>query len=511
MDRRFATLPVPARHLLAFNTMAMTDTPGHRPLLVLTLLALALPASAARAQYILERAYPSLTFASPVDIRPANDGTNRMFVVEKNGYIRVFNADYQTATTKVFLDISYKVRTAGEAGLVGLAFDPKYSANGTFYIFYETKYPTHSIVARMHVSADPDVADPNSEQVLLDVPQFDPSNAYHNGGQLAFGNDGYLYIAMGDNKNSPSAQNLGDLQGSILRIDVNVDPQPLGFGAPLYQIPAGNPFANNTSGYRPEIYAYGFRNPWRFSIDPYTDELFVCDVGENTYEEIDLVHAGGNYGWPLMEGSACYPPGVCDTTSKDLKLPLYSYNHSDGVAIVGGCRYWSSRIPELAGIFVFADYTGGKIWGLHYDGAGTPERFVLVQGVPVMYAVGSGMNEDVLFGAQDGNIYRLARIATPVQSLTSRSHLAGNFPNPFNPSTTIRFVLERPASVRLDIVSVTGEHVRQFDLAHAAAGSHGVEWRGETDRGGHAASGVYFCRLIVDGMAVDSSRLVLVQ
>jgi glucose/arabinose dehydrogenase len=491
--------------------MTVTNVPGHRPFLVLTLLALVVPAGAARAQYVVERAFPALSFAAPTDIQHANDGTNRMFVLEKNGTIRVFDADYQATETGLFLDIAYKVRTAGEAGLLGLAFDPKYKDNGTFYIFYVTKYPSHTIVARLHVSADPNVADANSEEVLLDVPQPDPGNAYHNGGQLAFGNDGYLYIAMGDNKSSAMAQNLADLQGSILRINVHVDPTPLAFGTPLYQIPAGNPFANNVSGWRPEIYAYGFRNPWRFAIDPFTNELWACDVGEDTYEEIDIVRPGHNYGWPLMEGPACYPPGVCDTTGKDLDLPLYSYTHSDGAAIVGGCRYWGSRLPELAGIFIFADYTSGVVWGLHYDGAGTPERFTLASGAPSMLTVGSGFDDEVLMGSSDGQIYRLARIATPVGKAIARSHLAGNFPNPFNPATTIRFVLDHAADVRLDIVSVTGTRVRQFGFAHAAAGAHDVVWRGETDHGSAVASGVYFCRLIVDGAAVDASRMVLVQ
>jgi hypothetical protein len=318
---------------------------------------------------------------------------------------------------------------------------------------------------------------------------------------------------MGDNKESASAQDLTDLQGSILRINVHVDPAPLAFGAPLYQIPSGNPFATNTQGFRPEIYAYGFRNPWRFNIDPYTNELWVCDVGEDTYEELDIVHRGDNCGWPLMEGPACYPEGsACDTTGKDLKLPLYSYEHTEGSAVVGGCRYWSNRLPELFGIFVFADYTSGTIWGLHYDGAGPPERFDLAHDAPGMYTVGAGFDNDILFGSVTGQIYRLARIATAVKNSTPpRSHLAGNYPNPFNPSTTIRFVLDHSADVRLDIVSAGGERVRQFVISNANAGAHEVQWRGESDRGGTAASGVYFCRLIVGGTAVDSSRLVLVK
>jgi len=489
-------------------TKAVPHTPAYRALF-LTLLVLVFQADVSRAQYQLENAYPALTFPAPTDIHPANDGTNRMFVVQKDGYIRVFSADYSASTSKVFLDISYKVRTAGEAGLLGLAFDPQYATNGEFYIFYVTKYPSRAIVSRMHVSANPDAADSSSEQILIDAPYVDPGNAYHNGGQIAFGNDGNFYISIGDNRESASAQDLTDLQGSILRVNVHVD--TVAVGAPPYEIPGDNPFANNANGYRPEIYAYGFRNPWRFNIDPVTNELFVCDVGENTYEEIDLVRSGKNYGWPLMEGPACYPPGVCDTTGKDLKLPLYSYTHDEGSAIVGGARYWGTRLPELMGVFVFADYTSGVVWGLHYDGAGTPERFDLAYNAPTMYMVGGGFNDEILMGSFDGHIYRLARIPTAVGAHPPRSHLAGNFPNPFNPSTTIRYVLEHTASVRLDIVSVTGERVRQFSFARAGAGAHDVHWHGETDRGGRAASGVYFCRLIVDGLAVDSSRMVLLQ
>lgn len=482
--------------------MAAILAPGRRAFL-LTLVTVVLAGRPAAAQYMLQRAYPGLTFSSPTDIKLSNDGTYRMFVLEKSGYIRVFAADVQTTQSKTFLDISFKVRTAGEAGLIGAAFDPNYRTNGTFYIFYVTKYPSHSIVSRMKVSSDPDVADPNSEQILLDVPQFDPGNAYHNGGQIAFGNDGYLYIALGDNKSSASAQNLTDFQGSLLRIDVH--------GTPLYQIPPDNPFANNTNGYLPEIYAYGFRNPWRFSIDPYTNELFVCDVGENTYEEIDLVRAGRNYGWPLMEGPDCFQPASCDTAGKFLQLPLYTYTHDEGTAIVGGCRYWGTRLPELAGTFVFADYTSGVVWGLHYDGVGEPQRFSLATNAPALNTIGIGVNNDLLFGGVDGNIYRLARIVTDVGATRARSHLAGNFPNPFNPSTTIRFVLEHAANARLDIVSVKGERVRHFEFANATAGAHDVVWRGETERGTRAASGVYFCRLIVDGHVMDSSRLVLAK
>jgi glucose/arabinose dehydrogenase len=472
----------------------------------LVALAAALGVVPAHAQYQLEPAFPGLGFVSPTDIQRANDGTDRMFVVEKRGVIWVFPADYtvQGSDAEIFLDLRGEVRTSGEAGLLGLAFHPGYETNGTLFTFYISS-GQHTIVSRWQVSSDPNAADPESEVVLIDAVQ---PTLFHNGGQLAFGNDGYLYISMGDNRTNANAQDLTTLPGSILRIDVDPDPP---VPTPPYTIPPDNPFIGSPAGARPEIYAYGFRNPWRFWHDPGTGELFVCDVGEADFEEIDLVHGGENHGWPLMEGPACFPAGVCDTTGRDLRLPLYSYSHAEGRAIVGGCRYQGLRLPELTGVFVFADYTAGKVWGLHYDGAGIPERFDLVTHEQVMLTVGQGFRGEVLMGALDGQIYRLGRASTPVGGLTPSARLLGSFPNPFHPSTTIRFTLDRSAAVRLDIVTVRGERVRRFELAAAGAGAHEVVWRGETDAGTRVASGVYFCRLVVDGTAMGATRIVRVQ
>ncbi|HEX6790877.1 MAG TPA: PQQ-dependent sugar dehydrogenase [Candidatus Krumholzibacteria bacterium] len=477
-----------------------------RALLVSALLVAADPPFA-RAQYQLEPAYPGLDFTSPTDIQPANDGTNRMFVVEKRGFIWVFENDVQTTTAKPFLDIRTKVRNYGEAGLLGLAFHPSYRTNDEFFVFYVSAEPMRTIVARYTVSADPDVADAASEVILIDNPQINP---FHCGGQLAFGNDGYLYIAMGDNRVDTNAQDLTTLPGSILRVDVDPDMPPIPY--PPYAIPPDNPFANAGGGVRPEIYAYGFRNPWRFWIDEFTNDFWVCDVGEDKWEEIDLISRGRNYGWPLMEGPMCFPTGSpCDTTGKSLQLPLYAYSHSEGDAIVGGARYRSPRLPELNGIFVFADYFSHMVWGLHYDGAAPPERFELAGHDHVMLTVGTSASGDVLIGASDGNIYRLGRAATGVGDAPASARLLGNFPNPFNPSTTIRFSLERSARIRLDIVTVTGELVRHFEISRAGAGLHDITWRGETDGGIRVASGVYFCRLVVDGVAAGTARMVLVQ
>jgi glucose/arabinose dehydrogenase len=471
--------------------------------------ALAGASTPARAEYELQPVYPNLTFTSPTDIQPANDGSYRTFVVEKSGLIWVFEADYQVTTKSVFLDIQDRVRNVAEAGLLGLAFHPDYASNGQFFVFYITKVPSRTIVARFNVTADPNVADKASEFVLLDFPQ---STAYHNGGQLAFGADGMLYIARGDDRYGPSAQDLTDLFGSILRIDVDVTPPPDGSAAPTYEIPPDNPYAGNQAGYCEEIFAQGFRNPWRFSIDALTGELWVADVGENTYEELNVVEKGRNYGWPYMEGPACFAPASCDTAGRDIEAPLYAYTHGEGVAVIGGYRYWGTRLPELAGLYLFSDYTGGKVWGLHFDGAGPPERFDLVTGAPILLTFGLGFRNEILMASSNGRIYQLGRVVTAAGAAPAAGpRLLGNFPNPFNPSTTIRYRLEDRADVRLEIASVDGALVRHLESGSRGAGEHRVAWSGENDAGGRVASGVYFARLIVDGVAVGAARLVLVQ
>jgi glucose/arabinose dehydrogenase len=464
---------------------------------------------AAGANYQLENAFPYLSFVSPTDIVAPADGSNRLFVVEKTGAIWTFPSDYTTPAQgkTLFLDVSLKIRTSGEAGLLGLAFHPDFKTNGWFYIYYVTDYPYRNILARYHVSADPNVADPASELILLDVPKL---NYFHNGGQIRFGTDGYLYIGMGDDLNGNNAQRLTDMTGKILRIDVNNPSGGLNYG-----IPPSNPFAGNPNGYLEEIYAYGFRNPWRFSLDDATGEFWVADVGEDTYEELDLVTKGRNYGWPLMEGPACFQPSTCDTAGLNLALPLYWYDHTEGVAIIGGQRYRGKHVPELAGTFVFADYTGGEVWGLNYDGAGTPERSDLVLGAPPLLTFGEGPlpRRELYVGSNDGHIYRLARIVTGVEAHTppSSGHLLDNIPNPFNPATTIRYELPAAGHVVLEIVSASGAIVRRIDAGTRARGVHGTAWNGTTDAGTRVASGVYFCRLTVDGVAVDARRLVLVE
>ncbi len=331
------------------------------------------------------RAFPKYKPPRPVAITHAGDGSNRIFVVSEHGQILALPNDKGITEDDVnmFLDIEHKVDyqdKENEEGLLGLAFHPKYKENGQLFIYYTAKEPAHtSIISRLRVStSDPNKADPASEEVLLMIKQ---PFWNHNGGNLAFGSDGYLYIGLGDGgaANDPhgNGQNLKTLLGSILRIDVDNK----GAGKP-YAIPADNPFLK-TPGAQPEIYAYGVRNIWGMAFDPVTKLFWVGDVGQNIWEEIDIIEKGGNYGWNLREGFHKFDvnnakPGPGRTPAeqnkpdpndrKDLIDPIWEYHHdTDGKSITGGAVYRGQRLPELVGYYVYADYVSGKMWGLKYD------------------------------------------------------------------------------------------------------------------------------------------------
>jgi glucose/arabinose dehydrogenase len=311
--------------------------------------------------------------SNPLDLQQPADGTGRLFVVEKAGTIRIFaNSTLQPSP---FLDISGKVDSApGEMGLLGLAFHPNYAQNHRFFVHYDRLLngQIQSVVAEYLVSsADPNRADPTSERILLTINQpFDN----HKGGQLAFGPDGFLYIGLGDggSEGDPSGngQNLNTLLGKILRLNIDAT----GSGTP-YAIPPDNPFVSG--GGLPEIWAYGFRNPWRFSFDRGTGRLFAGDVGGDHFEEVDIIQRGGNFGWNIMEGAHCFnPPSGCNTNG--LIFPTAEYDHSEGNAIIGGYVYAGTMIPSLQQSYIFGDLSSGKIWMLRENPPGTWTRTLLL-------------------------------------------------------------------------------------------------------------------------------------
>jgi glucose/arabinose dehydrogenase len=298
-------------------------------------------------------------FSRPVAVRQARDGSGRLFVVEQDG--RIVVVEEGTVRNEPFLDIVSHVQSGGnEQGLLGLAFHPKFEENGYLFVDYTHdpagSGPDVTRVSRFTVSAeDPNLADPGSEVVLL---QFDQDFSNHNGGELQFGPDGYLYIATGDGGSARDpnarAQDLGSFLGKLLRIDVD--------GGTPYAVPPDNPFVN-TPAARPEIWAYGLRNPWRFSFDRATGDLFIGDVGQNEIEEIDLQPAsssgGENYGWSCREGDSQVDFNPCD--GSPLIAPILVYNHQLGCSVTGGYRY-RGAITAMNGLYVFGDYCSGRIW-----------------------------------------------------------------------------------------------------------------------------------------------------
>jgi glucose/arabinose dehydrogenase len=290
---------------------------------------------------------------------------NRLFIVEKTGAIRIVQDG--TLLPAPFLDVSTQVSGGDEQGLLGLAFDPAYASNGRFVVHY-TDVAGNTHVSTFHVSSNPNVADPASEQVILTAAQPFPN---HNGGQILFGPDGFLYLGLGDggSANDPQGrgQDLSDLLGSILRIDLQS-------GTP-YAVPPDNPFVGQTNA-RPEVWSYGLRNPWRFSFDRATGDLYIADVGQDQSEEVDIATANGgsgkgvNYGWNIMEGTQCLS-GTCDQTG--LTLPAFEYNHTQGCSITGGYVYRGGALPALLGVYFFGDFCQGWVRSFRYQNNGVSE------------------------------------------------------------------------------------------------------------------------------------------
>jgi glucose/arabinose dehydrogenase len=361
---------------------------------------------------------------NPVHITHAGDGSGRLFVVEQPGKIKILlNGPPQTT----FLDITDRVRSSGnEEGLLSLAFPPGYGLSSPYFYVYYTQPDGNNVISRFSTSADPDLADPASEAKILVLQH--PTYTNHNGGQIDFGPDGYLYIATGDGGGGGdpqgNAQNPASLLGKLLRIDVRKgeDPPlngdfkvnlPLLFHAgsaalSSYSIPADNPFVE-TPGFRDEIWALGLRNPWRFSFDRLTKDLYIADVGQNTTEEVNFQPAsstgGENYGWNTMEGLDCYPNDPCDKGG--LVLPVFTYPNGTDCSITGGFVYRGTDYPGLQGIYLAGDYCSGRIWGLRQTGNSWEDLQLLDSEYRISSFGEDEGGELYLADRQNGNIYQV--------------------------------------------------------------------------------------------------------
>ncbi|MGH9660209.1 MAG: PQQ-dependent sugar dehydrogenase, partial [Bryobacteraceae bacterium] len=427
-----------------------------------------------------------------------------LFFVQQNGIVRVFRDGALAAAP--FLDIRARTRGEGESGLLGMAFPPGFARSRRFYVNY-TDLAGDTIVAQYRVSSNPDVADAASEVVLLKIDQpYDN----HNGGGLRFGPDGFLYIGMGDGGSGGDPHNYGQrldtLLGKMLRIDVESDPGRV-------RAPPGNPFAS-TPGARPEIWSIGLRNPWRFSFDRATGDLWIGDVGQESYEEVNFTPAarrgGENYGWNPTEGSHCFQP-ECDRAG--LTLPMADYSHAEGCSVTGGFVYRGRLSPGLRGVYVYGDFCSGRIWGVGREGSAWVNRRLLDSGLNITTFGEDEAGELYLADQAGAAIYRVDGPRAPrfsAADVVNAASLAGGLVAGSLGTVFVAGVLDDPAVISADglplptrlngvsvtvngipapIVAVANQHGREqvnfqapFEIAGSAVASIVVTRAGQSSR-----------------------------
>lgn len=455
------------------------------------------------AQYNFEVAFPNLSFSSALDLQNADDGSNRIFIVERGGSIKVFQNQPNINTSKIFLNISDRITSGGETGLLGLAFHPDYQNNGFFYVNYTAPNPLRTIISRFKVSSsNPDSADKNSELILL---TYDQPYSNHNGGCVAFGPDGYLYISSGDGGSGGdpqnNAQNISTLLGKIIRIDVDNPQTPLNYG-----IPSDNPFVDSTNvSVRKEIFAWGLRNTWRFSFDAVTGWLWAADVGQGSWEEIDIIKNGKNYGWRCYEGTHDFNLSGCDGIYEP---PIWEYPHSEGLSVTGGYVYRGNNVPELKGKYIYGDYVTAKVWALEYDGVNPATNSLITTAPGSITSFGVDEQNELYLVSFNGKIYRFTPTTTGVEeeSVLDNFKLYQNYPNPFNPGTKIAWQSPINGWQSIKLFDALGRELETIVEGYFEAGYHSTFFTINSS----LPSGIYFYKLTSENFT-SVKKMVLMK
>ncbi|MEM1054266.1 MAG: PQQ-dependent sugar dehydrogenase [Bacteroidota bacterium] len=418
----------------------------------------------ASGQVTVSNAFPGVSFDFPVDLAMAPGQQDRVYVVEQgesSGLARVMTLETGDSEATVFLDIDDRVLTGGEQGLLGLAFHPDYETNGRFFVSYTASNPRRSVISEFaRDERNPLTADPASEQILLEEAQ---PFGNHNGGKIAFGPDGFLYFGIGDGGSADdpldTGQDLTDLLGALLRIDVDNVPD-----GETYGIPDDNPFAMTDGPERDELFAWGLRNPWKFSFDSQTGDLWLGDVGQDDWEEINRIENGGNYGWRPVEGPECFEMG-CDLSAYD--APVFSYPHGfgpqEGSSITGGFVYRGTEVAGLDGFYLYGDFSffAPKLWVLAYDPVSGDATSTLVStDISGISSINEGPSGEAYILSYGGTIYTLGGAVVTAEAEVPGSNLLRIVgPNPVRGETTLALASTEGETARVSLLDALGREV----------------------------------------------------
>lgn len=462
-------------------------------------------------QATYEQVYSNLDFGTITELRFFPGDSRHVYVATKKGVIYTFENEAAVEEKSTFLDLRDSVNSKVESGLLGFDFHPEFEKNGHVFVYYTAQKDTiRSKVSRFKVEAnDSTKAIKESEKNILEFVQ--PAYS-HNGGKVAFGPEGYLYVAFGDGygvgrDRLDNGQDRTNLFGTVIRINVDTTQDSLAYG-----IPDNNPFVGESCGSEPcrgEIYAYGLRNPWRFSFDAENGRLWLGDVGHNNYEEVNVIEKGGNYGWPIMEGSDCHV-NLDDCDQSGLIKPVFDYSHEVGGAVTGGVVYRGEEVTSEKGNYIFSDYIANVVWSLSYEkNEGSFEtdttRIFEVTDIVVFNTDHQG---ELYMGTIPGEIYRMKSgdsAVDPQPSIPEEFELYDNYPNPFNAKTTIKFDLPVATDVKIKLYNVSGKLIRVLENERFKAGTHSITFDAEG-----MSTGIYIYELEA-GEFSDSGKMILLK